>query len=173
VLLEAHEQPIETAPAPTQSTYTTGTSVLGTGDLLTRLARCCNPVPGDKITGYVTRGEGVSVHRADCRNVLSDFEKERLVDVEWGRRGQLYPVAVHIDAWDRMGLLRDISTMVAEEKVNMVGVHTQEGTDGHITIFVTLETAGVEQLSRLLTKLEGIRGVVSVSRRVECARKRA
>jgi GTP pyrophosphokinase len=173
VLLEEHEQPIKTTPAPTQSTYTTGISVLGTGDLLTRLARCCNPVPGDKITGYVTRGEGVSVHRADCRNVLSDFERERLVDVEWGRRGQLYPVAVHIEAWDRMGLLRDISTMVAEEKVNMVGVHTQEASDGHITIYVTLETAGVEQLSRLLTKLEGIRGVVSVSRRVEGARKRA
>jgi GTP pyrophosphokinase len=113
------------------------------------------------------------VHRIDCRNVLSEDEKERLVDVEWGRRGQLYPVAVHIDAWDRVGLLRDISTMVAEEKVNMVGVNTQEGHDGHITIFMTLETAGVEQLARLLTKLEGIRGVLSVSRRVEGARKRA
>ena len=147
--------------------------MLGTGDLLTRLARCCNPVPGDKITGYVTRGEGVSVHRADCRNVLNEDETERLVDVEWGRRGQLYPVAVHIDAWDRVGLLRDISTMVAEEKVNMVGVHTDAGNDGHITIFVTLETAGVEQLSRLLVKLEAIRGVVSVSRRVEGALRRA
>ncbi len=82
-------------------------------------------------------------------------------------------MAVHIDAWDRVGLLRDISTMVAEEKVNMVGVHTEGGADGHITIYVTLEMAGVEQLTRLLTKLEGIRGVVSVSRRVEGARKRA
>src|SRR5438876_6112358 len=142
-------------------------------EVLTRLARCCNPVPGDKIMGYVTRGEGVSVHRADCRNLLNEDEKERLVDVEWGRRGQLYPVAVHIDAWDRVGLLRDISTMVAEEKVNMVAVHTEGSADGHITIYVTLEMAGVEQLTRLLTKLEGIRGVVSVSRRVEGARKRA
>jgi len=173
VLIEEQPQTIETIAPPARATYTTSISVLGTGDLLTRLARCCNPVPGDKILGYVTRGEGVSVHRADCRNVLNEDETERLVDVDWGRRGQLYPVAVHIDAWDRMGLLRDISTMVAEEKVNMVGVHTQEGTDGHITIFVTLETAGVEQLSRLLTKLEGIRGIVSVSRRVEGARKRA
>ncbi len=167
------DEPIATAPPPVGATYTKSISVLGTGDLLTRLARCCNPVPGDKIMGYVTRGEGVSVHRSDCRNVLNEDEKERLVDVEWGRRGQLYPVAVHIDAWDRVGLLRDISTMVAEEKVNMVGVHTEGGSDGHITIFVTLETAGVEQLTRLLTKLEGIRGVVAVSRRVEGARKRA
>jgi GTP pyrophosphokinase len=173
VLIEEQPETIETIAPPARATYTTSISVLGTGDLLTRLARCCNPVPGDKIMGYVTRGEGVSVHRADCRNVVNEDETERLVDVDWGRRGQLYPVAVHIDAWDRMGLLRDISTMVAEEKVNMVGVHTQEGTDGHITIYVTLETAGVEQLSRLLTKLEGIRGIVSVSRRVEGARKRA
>jgi GTP pyrophosphokinase len=173
VLIEEQPATIETIEPPARSTYTTSISVLGTGDLLTRLARCCNPVPGDKIIGYVTRGEGVSVHRVDCRNVVNEDETERLVDVEWGRRGQLYPVAVHIDAWDRVGLLRDITTMVAEEKVNMVGVHTQEGVDGHITIFVTLETAGVEQLSRLLTKLERIRGVLSVSRRVEGVRKRA
>jgi GTP diphosphokinase / guanosine-3',5'-bis(diphosphate) 3'-diphosphatase len=173
LLVEEQPEPIEAIAPPAKATYTTSISVLGTGDLLTRLARCCNPVPGDKITGYVTRGEGVSVHRADCRNVLNEDETERLVDVEWGRRGQLYPVAVHIDAWDRVGLLRDISTLVAEEKVNMVGVNTVAGADGHITINVTLETAGVEQLSRLLVKLEAIRGVVSVSRRVEGARRRA
>ena len=173
VLVEEQPDAIETIAPPARATYTTNISVLGTGDLLTRLARCCNPVPGDKIIGYVTRGEGVSVHRSDCPNVLNEDEKERLVDVEWGRRGQLYPVAVHIDAWDRVGLLRDISTMVAEEKVNMVGVHTDSGSDGHIAISVTLETAGVEQLTRLLAKLEGIRGVVSVSRRVEGARRRA
>ncbi len=89
------------------------------------------------------------------------------MDVEWGQRGHLYPVAVHIEAWDRVGLLRDVSTMVAEERVNMVGVHTQEQEDGVITIFVTLETTGIEQLTRLLSKLEAIRGVVSVGRRLE------
>ena len=75
-------------------------------------------------------------------------------------------MAVHIEAWDRVGLLRDVATLVAEEAVNMVGVHTQEGEDGHITIFMTLETSGVEQLSRMLNKLEAIRGVLSVSRRI-------
>ncbi|HVP04330.1 MAG TPA: bifunctional (p)ppGpp synthetase/guanosine-3',5'-bis(diphosphate) 3'-pyrophosphohydrolase [Dehalococcoidia bacterium] len=153
--------------APAKTTYTTSIRVLGTGDLLTRIARCCNPVPGDAIIGYVTRGEGVSVHRQDCKNVLNEDERERLVDVEWGQRGQLYPVSVHIEAWDRVGLLRDVSTLCAEERVNMTGVHTQEADDGHITIFVTLETGGIEQLARLLSKLEGIRGVVSVSRRLE------
>jgi len=119
--------------------------------------------------GYVTRGEGVTIHRQDCRNILHEDERERLVEVEWGRRGQLYPVAVQIEAWDRVGLLRDISTMVAEEKVNMVGVHTQEHDDGTISIFVTLETTGIEQLTRLLGKLESVRGVVAVGRRLEGA----
>jgi GTP pyrophosphokinase len=158
---------------PQAAQTVTGIRVLGTGDLLTKLARCCNPVPGDAITGYVTRGEGVSIHRSDCTNILREDEPERLVAVEWGQRGQMYPVAVHIDAWDRVGLLRDVATMVAEERVNMVGVHTQEAEDGHITIYVTLETSGIEQLSRLLNKLEGIRGVLSVSRRLQGSRKSA
>ena len=161
------QAPVEEFEAPSAATYTTSIRVLGTGDLLTRLSKCCSPVPGDSIIGYVTRGEGVSIHRRDCKNVINTDEKERLVDVEWGKRGQMYPVAVNIDAWDRVGLLRDITTMVAEEKVNMVGVHTQEADDGHITIFMTLETSGIEQLSRLLARLEGIRGVRTVSRRIE------
>ena len=146
---------------------TTSVRVLGTGDLLSRLARCCNPVPGDEIIGYVTRGEGVTIHRNDCRNVINEDERERLVDVEWGQRGHLYPVAVRIEAWDRVGLLRDLSTMVAEERVNMVGFHTQEQEDGLITIFVTLETTGIEQLTRLLNRLEAVRGVLAVGRRLE------
>ncbi len=171
-LLQPEEVTVEPPEVPARATYTTSVRVLGTGDLLTRLSRCCNPVPGDDIIGYVTRGEGVSIHRSDCRNILNEDERERLVDVEWGRRGHLYPVAVHIEAWDRVGLLRDVSTMVAEERVNMVGVHTQEHEDGVITIFVTLETTGVEQLTRLLSKLEAIRGVLSVGRRLEGAPKK-
>jgi GTP pyrophosphokinase len=172
ILHEPEELP--ELPAPTGETViATGIRVLGTGDLLTRLARCCNPVPGDGIVGFVTRGEGVSIHRRDCPNMIHGEEKERLVDVEWGRRGQLYPVAAHIHAWDRVGLLRDISTLVAEERVNMVGVGTQDSDeDGRIIIVATLETTGIEQLSRLLSKLEAIRGVISVSRKVEGARKR-
>ena len=164
-------QPEEEAALPSEvtprETVAIGLRVLGTGDLLTRMARCCNPVPGDKIIGYVTRGEGVTVHRQDCSNVAHQDEKERLVEVEWGRRGQLYPVAVHIEAWDRVGLLRDVATMVAEEHVNMAGVRTQEHGDGTSSIFVTLETSGIEQLTRLLGKLESVRGVISVGRRLE------
>jgi len=137
--------------------------VLGSGDLLTRLARCCQPMPGDPIVGYVSRGEGVSVHRTDCPN-LPALERERLVEVEWGAPGHVYPVAVRIDAWDRVGLMRDISTLVAEEGVNMTGIRSQEHEDGTITIYVTLETQGLSQLIRLLAKLEGVRGVTAVKR---------
>jgi GTP pyrophosphokinase len=172
-LIQEEEDVRPEIEAPTGPTLSTSIRVLGTGDLLTRLARCCNPVPGDEIIGFVTRGEGVSVHRQDCKNMANEDERERLVDVEWGRVGQMYPVAVHIEAWDRVGLLRDITAMVAEEKVNMVGVHTQEQDGDQITIFVTLETMGLQQLSRLLSRLEAIRGVVSVSRRLDGARKRA
>ena len=172
-VLQEEEDVIQLAQAPARATYTTTIRVLGTGDLLTRLARCCNPVPGEGIIGFVTRGEGVTIHRVDCPNILHEDEKERLVDVEWGRRGHLYPVAAHIEAWDRVGLLRDVSTVVAEERVNMVGVHTQEHDDGTITISVTLETTGIEQLTRLLSKLESVRGVLSVGRRLESGRKKS
>jgi len=172
-LLAPEEAPTkEEAPpeAPAAPVYTSAIRVLGTGDLLTQLARCCNPVPGDAIIGYVTRSRGVTVHRSDCFNVLQEDERERLVDVEWGRGGQLYPVAVRIEAWDRVGLMRDISTLVAEEHVNMGGVRTQEHADGTVSVFLTLETTGIEQLSRVLNKLESIRGVLSVRRTMDSRR---
>jgi GTP pyrophosphokinase len=159
---EAPPAPAEAAPAAPRSAP--GIQVLGTGDLLTQLARCCNPVPGDEIIGYVTRSRGVTVHRRDCYNVLHEAERQRLVDVEWGRTGDFYPVAVEIEAFDRVGLLRGISTIVAEEKVNMVAVRTQERDDRTTGISLTLETQGVDQLSRLLSKLESVRGVLSVAR---------
>ena len=161
------------APAePAGPVYTSSVQVLGTGDLLTQLARCCNPVPGDAIVGFVTRSRGVTVHRADCWNVLHEDEPERLVEVQWGRSGQHYPVAVRIEAWDRVGLLRDLSTMVSAEGVNMVGVRTQEHPDRTTTVYLTLETTGVAQLSRLLGRLESIKGVIGVSRAMEGAARR-
>jgi GTP pyrophosphokinase len=159
--------------APQRAVYTTDVEVLGSGDLLTQLARCCNPVPGDPIVGYVTRSRGVTVHRRDCGNVLREDEKERLVEVEWGQGGQLYPVAVRIEAWDRVGLIRDIGSIVAEEKVNMAAVRTQEHSDQTVSVFLTLLTAGVDQLTRLLSKLEAVRGVFSVDRHIEGADRQA
>jgi GTP pyrophosphokinase len=162
--------PTEAEPVRT-TTYGDAIKVMGTRDVLTQIARCCTPVPGDDIVGYVTRARGVTVHRRDCHNVTNSTEKERIVDVEWGIRGQMFPVAIRIEAWDRVGLLRDLTAIVADEKVNMQGVRTNEHPDDHtVGVSITLETTGVEQLSRLLAKMEGIHGVFTVSRVVEGAR---
>ncbi|MGE0688270.1 MAG: bifunctional (p)ppGpp synthetase/guanosine-3',5'-bis(diphosphate) 3'-pyrophosphohydrolase [Dehalococcoidia bacterium] len=165
---EPEELPTE---APTKTTtYGDAIKVMGTRDVLTQIARCCTPVPGDDIVGYVTRARGVTVHRSDCHNVTNSTEKERIVDVEWGTRGQMFPVAIRVEAWDRVGLLRDLTAIVADEKVNMQGVRTHEHADHTVTVSITLETTGVEQLARLLAKMEGIHGVFTVTRVVEGAR---
>ena len=160
----------EEAPAPATNhtqppeSPTTGIQVLGVGDLLTRTARCCNPVPGDEIIGYITRIRGITVHRTTCPNVINEDEKERLVAVSWGPSQNLHPVRVEITSWDRVGLLRDITTMVSGEKVNIAGVVTAEPGDGTAVITLTLYTTGVSQLSRLFSRLDGIKGVLNVNR---------
>ena len=161
----------EPAPAvPTSSngvalgSATAGVSVLGVGDLLTRTAPCCNPLPGESIIGYITRNRGVTVHRQDCANVRNEDEKERLVPVTWGPSQQVYAVRVEITGLDRVGLLRDVSSLVSAEKVNMGAVASRESTDGTAVITLTLYTTGVAQLTRLFTRLDGIKGVINVSR---------
>jgi len=141
--------------------------VLGTGDLLTQLAQCCHPLPGDRIIGYITRSRGVTVHRKDCPNIARAKEKERLVSVDWGRVDQLYPVVVRIDAWDRLGLLRDISTLVADERVNIGSVSSAEREDNSTSIFLAIEIRSITQLSRLLSRIEGVNGVISAGRATE------
>jgi GTP pyrophosphokinase len=113
--------------------------VLGAGDMLTNLGQCCRPMPGDKIIGYVTRSRGVTVHRVDCYNVLNEDERERLVPVEWGHSDALYPVRIQVDAWDRVGLVRDITTIVAEEKVNIAAITMDNHEDATISVFLTLD----------------------------------
>ena len=138
--------------------------VMGVGDLLTHIAPCCHPMPGDEIIGYVTRTKGISVHCRDCPNVANLEDKERLIRVEWGSTDQYYSASVRIEAWDRVGLLRDISSVVAEDRVNITAVSTKDHDDQTISILLTLETKGIQQLSRLLTRLERVRGVMSVNR---------
>jgi guanosine-3',5'-bis(diphosphate) 3'-pyrophosphohydrolase len=163
-LASQQEQPRAVTAVTPLKTPASTVRVLGVGDLLTNLARCCHPVPGDEIVGYVTRSRGVTIHRQDCYNVLREDEKERLIEVEWGQADALYPVRVQVEAWDRVGLIRDISTIVAEEKVNIANMNVTEHDDRTTTLYITLETRGLSQLSRLLTKIEGIRGVNSVTR---------
>lgn len=144
---------------------TTGIRVLGTGDLLTRTARCCNPLPGDEIIGYITRTRGVTVHQNLCSVIPREDAPERLVRVSWGPIQQLYPVRVELVAFDRVGLLRDITTLVSAEKVNIASVVTDEQQDGTAIITLTLYTSGVAQLGRVFSKLESIQGLQGIVRR--------
>ncbi len=153
------------APTVTDTSVARGIQVMGVGDLLTRLARCCSPVPGDRIVGFVTRGSGVTVHRADCSNVTHLTEHERLVEVEWGRiQQQVYPVAIRLEAWDRDGLLRDVAALVAEDRVNMTSVSAVTHTDHTAIIKATLEISDLRTLSRILNRLERIKGIRTVTR---------
>lgn len=139
--------------------------VMGVGDLMANLAVCCRPVNGDRIIGFVTRGRGVTVHREDCPNVLNIAEPERLVPVTWGSHGEeTFPVTIQVKAWDRVGLLKDVSTLFADERVNILSVLTNTHDDRSVTLFATVEVEGVGQLSTILRKLEGVREVYEVHR---------
>ncbi len=154
---------VEVAPSKPPAS---AVQVLGVGDLLTHLAQCCRPVPGDEIVGYVTRSRGVVIHRQDCYNVIHQDEPERLIAVEWGQTDSLYPVSIQVEAWDRVGLIRDITTVIAEEKVNVnIDAASTVNHDDHtIALYFTLGTTGLAQLSRLMGKIDGVGGVVSVTR---------
>lgn len=147
-----------------------GVSVMGVGDLLTRLATCCKPLPGDSIVGYITRGRGVTVHRHDCPNVQK-VETERLVSVSWGEPDhQSYPVSIRVEAVNRPGLLRDITTLVAEDHVDITQARAIVHPDQTATITATIQVAGMEQMSRILSRIERMREVIEVRRDVTKAR---
>ena len=130
-----------------------------------RFAKCCSPIPGDEITGYVTRGKGVTIHRGSCPSVLSERDIERLIDVEWELAGQqTYPITVRITALDRPGLLNEVTNVVAEYKVNIVAASVATHPDGSATITATLKVTSLQQLARVLSKIERLRDIISVTR---------
>jgi len=139
--------------------------VRGERGILTRIAPCCQPVPGDAITGFTTRGKGVSIHRMDCTNAVNTPDADRLVPVDWDMEAsQVYPVQIKIEAWDRTGLLRDIATVVAEQRVNMAAASVHVYDDKTAVVSATVEIDSLSQLSRLLEKLEQVRDVHTVAR---------
>ena len=146
------------------SSPSSGITVLGVGDLLIRIGRCCNPIPGDPIIGFITRARGVTVHKQDCSSVLHEDEPERLVSVNWGEEQQLYPVRIMMKAYDRVGLLRDLTAVVSNEGVNIASVVTEEWADGTVTMALTCHTTGLDQLNKLFSNLDGVRGCISVTR---------
>ena len=141
----------------------TGIQVLGVGDLLTSMARCCNPINGDEIIGFITRSRGVTVHRRSCPNVQNEDEPERLVAVNWGKAEVKYPVRIQVRSMDRVGLLRDVTSVVSGENVNIASCISEE-YDNVSIITLTLHVSGIDQLSRLFFRLESVRGVMTVTR---------
>jgi len=141
-----------------------GITVLGVGDLLVHIGRCCNPIPGDPITGFITRIRGVTVHKRDCPSVRHEYEPERLVNVQWGKEQQLYPVRIIMKAYDRVGLLRDVTALVSNEGVNIASVVTGDYSNGTVTLSLTCHTTGLDQLNKLFSKLDGVHGCISVTR---------
>ena len=145
--------------------------VLGVGDLLTRLASCCHPLPGDEIVGYITQGRGITVHRKNCPNIINEVEKERLISVEWGDVEQVSPVTIQVDAWDRVGLIRDISAIIAGEGVNLSEVN-MINHDGNITfLYFTLEVKSVAQLTKIMSRIHSVWNVISAARKGEAIAK--
>lgn len=170
VLSGAEEQRKETTALPQfarPSMPMGGLRVLGVGDLLTRVCRSCNPVPGDDIIGYITRGRGVTVHRADCPSVLNEDEKDRLVAVDWSESEQhVFPVTVRLEAWDREGLVRDVTAILADEKINIIALSAVVHKDQTATVWTTVEVPRLDRLSRIMSRLESIRDVFNVVREV-------
>ena len=157
------------APAPGVRQTPLGVSIQGVGNLLTRMAKCCNPLPGDAIVGFITRGQGIAVHRQDCPNAMRHHNEndERLIEVSWGvATGRTYPVEVDIVAHQRAGLLRDITGLLANENINAIAVNTQTDKHQHVAhMTFTLEIPNVEALSRILALIDRIPNVMTVRRR--------
>ncbi|MFP4344858.1 MAG: TGS domain-containing protein, partial [Anaerolineales bacterium] len=160
--------PVAEAQSPPPPPQTTAEiDIQGAGDFLTRVARCCNPLPGEEIIGYVTRGKGVTIHRNDCPNILrlGREERERIIELDWGRQQETFAVQVVITAYDRSRLLHDISTVLVNEDVNMVAVKTgKRDRYNIIPIYITLEIPNLSKLNRVLGKIEQIRNVINTHR---------
>ena len=157
-------------PRETSHSGKGGVLVVGVDSLMTQLAKCCKPAPPDLIAGFVTRGKGVSVHRADCSNLrnMVQHSGDRCIDVAWGsaqgHNGSVYPVDVAVQAADRQGLLRDISEVFAKEKMNVIGVQTQS-VKGTAWMTFTVEVAESGKLGKVLGTVSELSGVRSARRR--------
>jgi GTP pyrophosphokinase len=153
-----------TAPPPGPSRQG-GVRVKGVGDLLVRFGKCCHPIPGDPIIGFITRGKGVTVHLANCQTIMGERETARLIEVEWeSQPQQTYPISIRVEGYDRTGLLSDITQVVAEAKVNIVAASVAVSADRTAVVKATLEVASVAQLARVMSRLEHLKDIITVAR---------
>ena len=150
-------------PSPQRKVSGTTVSVLGLKNILTTFAKCCKPVPGDEIVGYITRGRGATIHRQDCPNILRMTDHDRIVRVSWGEPQLTFPVEIQIKAYDRQGLMGDISTLLTNENINLNDVKLNVVHNlAHMVL--VLEISDIAQLSRVLTKIENLPNVMEAHR---------
>jgi GTP pyrophosphokinase len=151
--------------APALPARTGGVRVNGVGDLMIRFAKCCHPIPGDPIIGYITRGRGVTVHLPTCPTIVNERDVGRLIEVEWeGQMQQTYPIAIRVEAYDRTGLLSEITNVVAENKVNILAANVSVNPDHTATVQATLQVSSVAQLAKVLSRIEQLKDVHTVAR---------
>ena len=168
--LSQQEQPAETTFEKKSKKRSQQGEVIieGVGNLLTNMARCCSPAPGDPIIGYITQGAGVTIHRRDCNNILKmpDTRRARLINVEWGGEPhELYPVDIRLETIDRQNLLRDVLNVLSNEKINVSAVHTQSNKKNNTAhMELTIEVSGVSQLSKILNRLGQLNNIIEISR---------
>jgi len=153
------------APAYTEAAV----SISGVGDLMTNFARCCRPLPPEPIAGYITQGRGVSIHRANCKNLLRlrADHPERLMEVSWGGREHAsYPVEIEVQAWDRSGLIRDVSAVLADAKIDINAMSSRmDRASNKATIDITAGVGSLEQLSQLMHRIGRLSNVSAVRRK--------
>ena len=134
---------------------------------MVRFARCCNPVPGDDIAGYITKGRGVSVHRKDCSNFKAIVEKQRekVVDVSWGtEKGAAYVAELEVKAEDRMCLLSDVMLVITDSNLSLLSLNAKSGKNGVANINIQVKIDNIEQLKELMKKIRRIQGILDVYR---------
>lgn len=153
-----------------KKTPSQGIIVEGLDNILVRFAKCCNPLPGDEIVGYITKGRGVAVHRADCVNVNPDdeFFKKRMIKVSWDGEGKdsnsTFEAEIQIKVVDRRGVVNEITHIVANEKIGLNGINARKGKDSEVTINLLVEVGGTEQLDYLMKKIKAVPGVERIYR---------
>ena len=147
-----------------------GFRVQGVEGLLTNLGKCCNPVPGDPIIGYVTKGRGVTIHRFTCPNMSRMLSQGsgRIIEVSWTTKHEYtYPVKIQVSAYDRAGLVRDVAALVADEHVNMRNIDAITGQKDNLAVITaTLEIQDISQLTRIMTKIDRLPNIQEVRRKI-------
>lgn len=157
------EEIFEISPSHTPATSTNAIEVVGLKGMLSTMARCCNPMPGDQVVGFITRGRGATIHRQDCPNILQTKDRERLLQVGWGQVERTYPVPIKIKAYDRQGLVSDISNLLSDESINIADVKVNVNRS-IADLRLIIEVKDLTQLSRILARIENLPNVMEAHR---------